>query len=111
MTKRETFFLMTMISEYYKNFDINQDKVNAWYEALKSFSLEKAKENLVDFVKESPIPPRICDITMLPMSPLRRIPNAEDTAKFLSTPEALAPEEIIQMELAKMRKLLGLERG
>lgn len=110
MTKRETFILLTMIGEYYSKFDIDQEKVNAWFDVLKNYSFEKAKQNLTKYVAESPYPPRISDLVFTPYKASNDIPNVEETLVLLYRKDQPAKEEIVQVELAKMRQILGIER-
>lgn len=61
-TKRETYALLEQIYLYFDQFQINQQKIDSWHEALKDFSYEQLHGNLLKFVKHSSFPPKICDL-------------------------------------------------
>ncbi|WP_153127320.1 replicative helicase loader/inhibitor [Peribacillus tepidiphilus] len=110
MTKREVFILLGMIAEYYEQFQLDQKRVDAWYEALKDCSFDRIKNNLLAFVVESAFPPKISDLVRKTSAVSRFIPSYEETKSILYTNQQLAKEECIQEELAKMREILGIRR-
>jgi hypothetical protein len=109
-TKRETYALLEQIYLYYGQFQINQQLIDSWHEALKDFSYERLHKNLLNYVTHSSFPPKICDL--ISTSDLRhaRVPDATETYSQLINDQAPANEEVIKAELAKIRKLLGIER-
>ncbi|MEH7523577.1 replicative helicase loader/inhibitor [Bacillus sp. JJ1503] len=111
MTKRETFHLMTLISMYYEQFELNQEKVNLWNQVLKGFSVDQLHRNLLDFVAESPYPPKISDLIRKPAAVSRVVPSCDDTMHILHIDYRPASREVVERELARMRKILGIRRG
>ena len=111
MTKRETFHLMTLISMYYEQFELNQEKVNIWHQVLKEFSVDQLHKNLLDFVAECHYPPKISDLIRKPAAVSRVIPGCEDTTYILHMDYKPASREVVERELAKMREILGIRRG
>jgi hypothetical protein len=109
-TKRETYALLEQIYLYYEQFQINQQKIDGWHEALKDFSYEQLQGNLLNYVKHSSFPPKICDLISTPDRIHARVPDVTETYKQLMNDQPPANEEVIQAELAKMRKLLGIQR-
>jgi len=109
-TKRETYTLLEQIYLYYEQFQINQQKIDSWHEALSEYSYERLHQNLLKYVKHSSFPPKICDLISSSDGQSRAIPNAEETYRLLMDRPCPASEEVVQVELAKMRKLLGIQR-
>jgi hypothetical protein len=109
-TKRETYALLEQIYLYYEQFQINQQKIDGWHEALKDFSYERLHQNLLNYVAHSSFPPKICDLISTPDRIHTRVPDVTETYKQLMNDQPSANEEVIQAELAKMRKLLGIRR-
>ncbi|PLR95736.1 replicative helicase loader/inhibitor [Bacillus sp. T33-2] len=110
MTKRETYLIMMTISVYYDQFEMDQQKVDAWHEVFKHYPFEPVKEKLFAFVAESPFPPKISDLVKKTAVVSREIPGAEATRALMQTQVKPASEEVIQRELANMRKILGIRR-
>lgn len=48
-TKRVVYMLQATLANYYENFEVHQEKINAWYEVLKECSAEKMHQNLITF--------------------------------------------------------------
>lgn len=111
MTKREVFQLLKLISHFYDSFIITQEKVDEWYQILKKYSFDKLENNVRNYVTSSSYAPRISDLIQKPESGYRAIPNAEETLQFLYQKEKSASEEVIQQSLAKIRAVLGIQRG
>ncbi|MEK5521804.1 MULTISPECIES: replicative helicase loader/inhibitor [Heyndrickxia] len=109
MTKRETFQLLKLIAEYYDSFEISQEKVDSWYEILIIFPFEELKENLIQYVKSSTYPPKIADIIGKSASMSRVVPSYEHTVPKLHFQNKRASEDVITDELAKLRKVLGIQ--
>jgi hypothetical protein len=111
MTKREVFQLLKLISVYYDPYDIHQEKVDKWFAMLKSDSFSRLEKNLRKHVAGSPYAPRVSDLIRKPEISSRAIPNVEETIAFLGQPGKRASDEVVQDSLARMREVLGIERG
>ncbi|MBU8919086.1 hypothetical protein BGM25_23860 [Bacillus sp. FJAT-29953] len=98
---------MKMITEFYDQFDVNQDRVNLWHEALKGFDFEKLKQKLFSFMSVSPYPPKISDLVHKSTEG-RAVTDVAETMKILSLIYEPAQEEVVDQELAKMREMMGL---
>jgi replication initiation and membrane attachment protein DnaB len=110
MIKRETYSLLSLIRVYYDQFEVDQMKVDAWHEALKSFELEDIKKNLVPFVLHSPFPPKVADLISKTAAG-SAIPTLDETKDIVKNSNQAVSAERIQWHLANMRKAIGLERG
>jgi len=111
MTKREVFQLLKLISVYYDSYEIHQEKVDEWFQVVKEYSYSRLEENLRKHVAHSPYAPRISDLIRKPENGSRAIPNYEETLNFLSKKEKHASDEVVRQSLAKIREILGIERG
>jgi hypothetical protein len=111
MTKREVFQLLKLISVYYDPYEINQEKVDEWFTVLKHDSFSRLEKNLRKHVAGSPYAPRVSDLIRKPENSSRAIPNVEETIAFLYHQEKPASEEVVQQSLARMREILGIQRG
>jgi hypothetical protein len=109
MTKRETYSLLSTIQKCYDQFDVDQEKVDVWHEALKNYELEDLKRNLLSFVKEFPYPPKVSDLVPKAIS-WNSIPNVEETREIIYPKVKLASEEAVRRETAKIDKILGIVR-
>ncbi|WP_040205907.1 replicative helicase loader/inhibitor [Neobacillus jeddahensis] len=109
MMKRETFELLKRIAVFYDQFVVNQEKVNLWHEVLKGHTFDEIHGNLLAFVEGAAFPPKVSDLLLKSTNP-KTIPNAEETMKLTSMLKP-ASEIVVQRELAKMRAILGIERG
>ncbi|MEH7342516.1 replicative helicase loader/inhibitor [Bacillus sp. JJ1532] len=111
MTKREVFNLMSLISVYYEQFELNQEKVDSWHQVLKGYSADQLEGNFLDFVVESPYPPKISDLIRKPAVVSRVIPGCDDTTYILHMDYKPASREVVERELKKMREILGIRQG
>jgi hypothetical protein len=107
--KRETFELLKKIAVYYDPFVVDQEKVNLWHEVLKGYAFDEIQGNLLAFVKGSAFPPKLSDLISKSTNP-QTIPNVEETMKLTSRLKP-ASEIVVQRELARMRAILGIDRG
>ncbi|WP_420490519.1 replicative helicase loader/inhibitor [Neobacillus drentensis] len=62
MIKRETFALLTRITVFYDQFEVNQEKVNLWHEVLREYPLTEIQGNLLTFVRNSSYPPKLAEL-------------------------------------------------
>jgi hypothetical protein len=109
-TKRETYALLEQIYLYYEQFQINQQKIDSWHQALKVFSYEQLHKNLLNYVTHSIFPPKICDFISTTAGVSRVIPDATETCSQLMNDQPQTNEEVVKLELAKIRELLGIQR-
>jgi hypothetical protein len=109
-TKRETYALLEQIHLCYDQFQINQQKIDCWHEALRDFPYERLQGNLLKYVTHASFPPKICDLISTSDGVSRAIPDAKETYTQLKNDHRPASKEVIKAELAKMRKLLGIVR-
>ncbi|MEH7085420.1 hypothetical protein V7139_22140 [Neobacillus drentensis] len=75
MTKKETFSLKKLIAVYYEQFKVTQEKLDGWHVALGNNSYEKVHGNLMEFVVQSPHPPKISDLVQNSSKRGRDIPD------------------------------------
>jgi len=67
------------------------------------------EENLLAHVAESSYPPKIAQIIQKQSMDSRVIPSIEETNQIIYVRQKPAQESVIQEELAKMRKILGID--
>ncbi|WP_284035641.1 replicative helicase loader/inhibitor [Neobacillus sp. 114] len=107
MIKRETFALMKMISVFYEQFNFDQEKVNLWHDALKDLTFVDVEENLLKHVRQSPFPPKVSELYIKSSVP-GIVPNPDETKVILTRHYVPANSDVMQKELANIRKLLGI---
>ncbi|MFH7819170.1 hypothetical protein [Neobacillus thermocopriae] len=110
MNKRETFTLLKIIWNFYDQFVVDQDKVNYWYEAMKDWPLEEVQKNLLEFVRQSPYPPKVSELAPNKTTNAMSVPNLEETKVIITRQHKPASEEVAQRSMAQMRAILGIER-
>lgn len=74
MTKDEYKNLLLLIKSFYPNWTLNiksREVVESWYNLLQDMKYVNAKENLMEFVKESKFPPTISDLRKEKPSPVK----------------------------------------
>jgi hypothetical protein len=49
ISKNQTFEIMTLITDFYDQFEINQNKIDSWHLILKNEDFDKVKHNLFDY--------------------------------------------------------------
>ncbi|MFK9094408.1 hypothetical protein [Bacillus salipaludis] len=54
--------MMVLIQVYYDKFQFDQHKLDAWHMVLQKYSYDPVHENLLEFVLDSPHPPKISDL-------------------------------------------------
>ncbi|MCM3768285.1 replicative helicase loader/inhibitor [Neobacillus niacini] len=109
MNKRETFALLKMISVFYDQFSFDQEKVNLWYDAVKDLTFVDMEENLLKHVRQSPFPPKVSELYIKPSVP-GVVPDPDETRVITTRHYVPATSEVVQKELANIRKVLGIER-
>lgn len=109
MTKRQTFSLMARIAVYYAKFEIDQQMVDSWHEILKDYDLERLEKALDAHVSTSVYPPKIADLLRKPPA-TRIIPSPKETIMLITGQKRPASREVVEKELAKMRKILNIKR-
>ncbi|WP_066303966.1 replicative helicase loader/inhibitor [Bacillus sp. FJAT-29814] len=109
MNKRETFALLKMISVFYEQFSFDQEKVNLWHEAVKDSTFVDMEENLLKHVRQSPFPPKVSEL-YIKSTGSGIVPDPDKTKVILTRHDVPATNEVVQKELANIRKLLGIER-
>lgn len=62
MTKQEVFELLKTINVYYERFEVNQIKIDAWYDAMKEYKFDHSLRNLNKYIKTSKFAPTIADL-------------------------------------------------
>ncbi|WHY03428.1 replicative helicase loader/inhibitor [Neobacillus sp. DY30] len=62
MNKKELYTLMVLIQAYYEKFQFDQQKLDAWHMVLQKYTYERVHEQLLNFVVDSPHPPKISDL-------------------------------------------------
>ncbi|WP_144555442.1 hypothetical protein [Bacillus sp. X1(2014)] len=74
-SKKEVYTLMKLIEVYFEQFKITQEKLDGWHKVLSKYSYEKLHGNLMEFVIQSPHPPKISDLVQNPSRGGRDIPQ------------------------------------
>jgi hypothetical protein len=111
-TKKEILALFQQIKRNY-SFEVDQDKIDFWYKALKDYDFATLEENLLEHVKTNRFPPVIADLAKQPKkddSFRPYYPGIEETKKILDgyqTDKPLTYEEIQK----KKREILGPDFG
>jgi len=84
MTRDEVVKLLTMSQSYYQSFKVNQQKVDDWYEVLKSYSFETLKKNLKAHATKSVYPPSVKELISGPYRDpgTRAVANRPETELF-----------------------------
>ena len=49
MTKKELFQLLQILRCYYEQFEVNQEKLDAWYRVLRLEEFDTVKKNLENY--------------------------------------------------------------
>ena len=111
MTKKELFQLLQILRHYYEQFELNQEKLDAWYRVLRYEEFDIVKQKLEAFVKHSVYAPKISDLLKKDSTVDYIVPNSEETKRSLPTSVQTSSDEVAQAELAKMRRILGIERS
>nr|WP_231689677.1 hypothetical protein [Bacillus sp. FJAT-27245] len=109
MTKREVLTILRMIESYYDQFVIDEEKVDNWHMVLKESTFGHCEQRVLQHAAISPYPPKICDFALHTAG--RAIPTSAETLEVIWQPERTASEEVVQLHLARIRELLGIERG
>ena len=111
VTKKELFQLLQILRCYYEQFEVNQEKFDAWYRVLRLEEFDTVKKNLENYVKHSLYVPKISDLVRTEGVRTYLVPSSEETKMSLSSEIQTASADVIQTELAKMRQILGIERS
>lgn len=111
MTKKELFQLLQILRHYYEQFELNQEKLDVWYTVLCCEEFDVVKRNLENYVKYSVYAPKISDLVRKEDTLTYLVPNSEETKISLPTSVQTSSDEVVQTELAKMRRILGIERS
>lgn len=115
ISKKETFELLTIIGDFYDQFEISQSRIDSWHLAIKDYEFDKLKENLLSYSRENKFPPKITDLIGEKSKTLDRmnaIPNVIETKRYLDSygPIEYTEEEKASIEKSKaqIRKILGI---
>jgi len=116
ISKKQTFEILTMIKEYYEQFEITQSKIDAWYLALKDYEYDIILRNLVQYSKEHKFAPKIADLISEKTNEVDRIhaiPNVEETLEYLhsisrKTEISEDEQQLVEKSKEKIRKILGI---
>jgi hypothetical protein len=89
LERQELVLLFRIITEYYDNFSVTSEKVDAWYLILRDSDFHTLKTNLLQHIKNSSFAPKIKDLlnTRKPDEVARYIPGVEETQALLKTYE------------------------
>lgn len=118
MNKPEVVAIIKNIVDIYGGkfkMDDPQGTVNAWYSILKDYEFETIHANLIEYVKANKFVPSVADLIHATERRDRALPTIEETNQLLlgyeQAKEEKADPEQAEAALAKMRKLLKIERG
>ncbi len=62
MKKTELIQLMKLISKYYQNFEVDKEKIEAWFVLMQDVPFERAQKNLWEHCRRSSFVPTPADI-------------------------------------------------
>jgi len=115
ISKKQTFEILSLIREFYEQFEITQPKIDSWHLVLKSYDFEMVKENLLKYCKTNKFAPKVADLIQektIVLDRMNAIPSVEETHEYLKTlnrPE-YNKEDLQQIaeSKAEIRKILGI---
>jgi hypothetical protein len=114
ISKNQTFEILTLITDFYDQFDITQSKIDSWYLILKNEDLDTIKNNLLSHCKNNIYPPKVADLVKPKvLDRMSSIPNVQETRHYLDsliikidfTDEQL---KSIEDSKSKIREILGI---
>lgn len=118
MTKGETKEILGMVRTFYGGkfkVDDPQTTFNAWHMILEQSDFATIRDNLLAYVKTSSYAPTVSDLLHIEPTKDRAIPNELETLAMFQgwskSERVLADQKVIEEEKAKMRRILGIERG
>jgi hypothetical protein len=84
--------------------------VEAWHMILKDYDFDEVGQNLKNHVESSSFAPTIADLVKKHTG--RSIPGVKETQLLITQYERAetASKEVVEEELAKIRKILGIKR-
>ncbi|MGD7021756.1 replicative helicase loader/inhibitor [Rossellomorea vietnamensis] len=114
MTKEQVFEVLVLFRETYNNFHFDQSKINIWHDLLKDKDPEVIKQNARELVLNSKFPPSLSELVNkveeIPSGPA--VPTVEETQEIMrrraENKRNAARPEVIEAELAKIRKILNI---
>lgn len=118
LDKKQTAVILEVIATMYQNkfkVDNRQLLLDLWFDTLKDYDFETISENLKVYYKTNKFPPSVADLIHATERRDRALPTIEETNQLLlgyeQAKEEKADPEQAEAALAKMRKLLKIERG
>ncbi|WP_270997004.1 replicative helicase loader/inhibitor [Listeria seeligeri] len=72
MNRIESIELMSIISDVYTNFELNERKIETWIELLREGDFQKSKTALIDYIKNQKFPPAIADFLVSENNSLKK---------------------------------------
>jgi hypothetical protein len=116
INKKETFELLTLIKDFYDQFEITQNRIDSWHMVIKNCDFESLKKNLLLYCRENIFPPKVADLIKEKPKILDRmnaVPDVQETRRYLAslnrqgeyTEEQL---QSIEQSKAQIRKILGI---
>lgn len=116
VNKNETFELLTLIQDFYDQFEITQSKIDSWHLVIKDCEVEKLKENLFLYCRDNKFPPKVADLLKEKSKTFDRmnaIPDVEETRRYLnslnrSLEYTEEEKQSIEKSKAQIRKILGI---
>lgn len=63
MIKKESFEIMNLIHAYYPNFEVTQERIDAWHLILCKFAFEDVRKNVVRFAEANKFSPTVHELT------------------------------------------------
>lgn len=115
ISKAQTFEILSLIREFYEQFEITQKKIDSWHLILKDYEFEIIKDNLLKHCKTNKFVPKIADLIQhkeITLDRMNAIPNVEETQKYLlsinNSSISCEDEHLINQSKAEIRKILGI---
>ncbi|UII58101.1 hypothetical protein LS684_20985 (plasmid) [Cytobacillus spongiae] len=115
MNREQVKSLFKRIKEFYGNFDVYSEKVDAWASVLKKFEYEFVTNNLEQHILTNKFAPTISDLVNAPEKEIPSgpvVPTAEETQNMFKERakerKNAASPEVRERELAKIRKILNI---
>jgi hypothetical protein len=81
MIKKEAFNIMQYVKVFYERFEINQEKINAWYNVLQAEDFQEVRKIVEVYARTNKFPPTVAEL--LPTKQLNGVMSVEQTRAHL----------------------------
>jgi hypothetical protein len=115
MNREQVKSLFKRIKDFYGNFDVYSEKVDAWASVLKKYECEFVTNNLEQHILTNKFAPTISDLVTAPEKEIPTgpvVPTAEETQEMLKerarNRRNAASPEVREKHLAEIRRILNI---